>query len=240
MIWISDPQMVADLADASSLDYGRTLARPGGRLKDHVSSPPIGTGAPLARDSMDIAGNGPKIRCLVENRYDFGLKLPRSEGPIRRLIATIMQPPPRKSMGTRPAERRLALAYPRRYSASQSQGECTDPTPGGLHARFLQWLRSATGFADLPADAARTCLELLFRSGITPESLSALEPDSYRGTPFEKRLLEAWYTGLFQLDGLSEMRSFDTTLMWRAAGMDPPPSSCSGGPESWASAPSNI
>jgi hypothetical protein len=72
-------------------------------------------------------------------------------------------------------------------------------------------------------------MELLFRSGITPESLSALEPDSYRGTPFEKRLLEAWYTG-----------RFDTTLMWRAAGMDPPPSICGGGPESWASAPSNI
>jgi len=97
-------------------------------------------------------------------------------------------------------------------------------------------------------------MQLLLRSGITPESLSDLEPDvasgrngpsdlepdAYRGTPFEKRLLEAWYTGLFKLDGLSEMRNFDTTLMWRAAGMDPPPSSCSGGPESWASAPSNI
>jgi hypothetical protein len=83
-------------------------------------------------------------------------------------------------------------------------------------------------------------MELLFRSGITPESLSALEPDSYRGTPFEKRLLEAWYTGRFKLDGLSEIRSFDTTLMWRAAGMDPPPSICADGPESWASAPSNI
>jgi hypothetical protein len=83
-------------------------------------------------------------------------------------------------------------------------------------------------------------MQLLLRSGITPESLSDLESDAYRGTPFEKRLLEAWYTGLFKLDGLSEMRSFDTTLMWRAPGMDPPPSSCSGGPESWASAPSNI
>ncbi len=83
-------------------------------------------------------------------------------------------------------------------------------------------------------------MQLLLRSGITPESLSDLESDAYRGTPFEKRLLETWYTGLFKLDGLSEMRNFDTTLMWRAAGMDPPPSSCSGGPESWASAPSNI
>jgi hypothetical protein len=41
-------------------------------------------------------------------------------------------------------------------------------------------------------------MELLLRSGITPASLSALEPDTYRGTAFEKRLLDAWYTGLFQ------------------------------------------
>ena len=66
-------------------------------------------------------------------------------------------------------------------------------------------------------------------------------PDAYRGTPLEKRLLEAWYTGLFKLERIvRDVRSFDTTLMWRAAGMDPPPSTCGGGPESWASAPSNI
>ena len=59
------------------------------------------------------------------------------------------------------------------------------------------------------------------RSGITPASLSALEPDAYRGTTFEKRLLDAWYTGLFNLDGLSDVRSFDTTLMWRVAGWIP-------------------
>jgi hypothetical protein len=86
-----------------------------------------------------------------------------------------------------------------------------------------------------------TLLELACNCFYAPASpLSDLESDAYRGTPFEKRLLEAWYTGLFKLVGLSEMRSFDTTLMWRAAGMDPPPSSCSGGPESWASAPSDI
>jgi Membrane bound FAD containing D-sorbitol dehydrogenase len=83
-------------------------------------------------------------------------------------------------------------------------------------------------------------MELLLRSGITPENLSDLEPDTYRATPFEKGLLEAWYTGVFKLDGLSEIRSFETTLMWRAAGVDPPPSICLGGPESWASAPSNL
>jgi hypothetical protein len=109
-----------------------------------------------------------------------------------------------------------------------------------LLARFLRWSRTATGFADLPAEAARTCMELLFRSGITADNLFDLEPDAYRGMPFEKRLLEAWYTGVFKMDGLSEVRSFDTTLMWRAAGVDPPPSTCNGGPESWASAPSKI
>ena len=87
-------------------------------------------------------------------------------------------------------------------------------TPDELHARFLQWSRRATGFADLRADDGRTCMELLLRSGITPENLSGLEPDAYRGTPLEKRLLEAWYTGVFKMDGLSEVRSFDTTLMW--------------------------
>lgn len=83
-------------------------------------------------------------------------------------------------------------------------------------------------------------MELLLRSGVTLENLLDLESDAYRGTPFEKRLLEAWYTGVFKPDGSSEIRSFDTTLMWRAAGVDPPPSTCSGGPESWASPPSNI
>jgi len=83
-------------------------------------------------------------------------------------------------------------------------------------------------------------MELLLRSGTTPASLSALEPDAYRGTALEKRLLDAWYTGLFKPDGSSEMRSFDTTLMWRVAGVDPPPGLCRGSPEIWASAPSNI
>ena len=83
-------------------------------------------------------------------------------------------------------------------------------------------------------------MELLLRSGITPASLSALEPDAYRGTDLEKRLLDAWYTGLFKPEGLSEMRSFDTTLMWRVAGVDPSPGLCRSGPESWASAPSNL
>ena len=64
-------------------------------------------------------------------------------------------------------------------------------------------------------------MELLLRSGVTPASLSALEPEAYRGRAVEKRLLEAWYTGLFNLDGLSDIRSFDTTLMWRVAGVDP-------------------
>jgi hypothetical protein len=111
------------------------------------------------------------------------------------------------------------------------------PTPEDLQLNFLRWSRTATGFADLPASTARTCMQLLLRSGITIGSLSDLEPDTYRGTPFEKRLLEAWYTGVFRLAGLSQVRSFETTLMWRAAGLDPPPSTCNTGPESWASAP---
>jgi Membrane bound FAD containing D-sorbitol dehydrogenase len=98
----------------------------------------------------------------------------------------------------------------------------------------------ATGFTDLPAGTARTCLERSLRSGITPDNLSDLDPGAYRGTPLEKRLLEAWYIGLFKLDGSSEIRSYDTTLMWRAAGIDPPPTTCNGGPARWASAPSNI
>jgi hypothetical protein len=109
-----------------------------------------------------------------------------------------------------------------------------------LQARFLGWSRTATGFADLTPAAARACLELLLRSGISAEALSNLAPDAYRGAPIEKQLLEAWYTGIFKLDGLPGVRSYATTLMWRAAGIDPPPSTCDGGPERWASAPSNI
>ena len=109
-----------------------------------------------------------------------------------------------------------------------------------LQARFLGWSRTATGFADLPPDAARACLELLLRSGVSPEALSNLPLDAYGGTPLERQLLEAWYTGIFKLDGLSGVRNYATTLMWRAAGIDPPPGTCDGGPERWASAPSKI
>src|SRR5262245_54984964 len=66
-----------------------------------------------------------------------------------------------------------------------------------LQARFLGWSRTATGFADLPPDTARACLELILRSGIGPQALSKLAPDAYGGTPIERQLLEAWYTGIF-------------------------------------------
>ena len=114
------------------------------------------------------------------------------------------------------------------------------PVSDELHARFLRWSRTATGFPDLPADAARTCMELLLQSGISPERLGTLEPDSYAATPIERRLLEAWYTGVFKTDGLPDVRSYRTTLMWQAAGLNPPPGTCGGGPSGWASAPSNI
>jgi D-sorbitol dehydrogenase-like protein len=109
-----------------------------------------------------------------------------------------------------------------------------------LQSRFLRWSRGATGFTDLPGGTARAFMERILRSGITVENLADLEPGAYRGTSLEKRLLEAWYTGVFKLDGLSEMRSYETTLMWQAAGLDPPPSTCSSGPQRWASAPSGI
>jgi hypothetical protein len=75
-----------------------------------------------------------------------------------------------------------------------------------LQARFLRWSRTATGFADLSPDAARACMELVLRSGISAEALSNLAPDAYGGTPIEKQLLEAWYTGIFKLDGLPDVR----------------------------------
>src|SRR5262245_18180834 len=51
-----------------------------------------------------------------------------------------------------------------------------------LQARFLGWTRTATGFADLPPDAARACVELVLRSGVSPQTLSNLAPDAYGGT----------------------------------------------------------
>jgi len=108
-----------------------------------------------------------------------------------------------------------------------------------LQARFLQWTRTATGFADVSPDTARAYLELAFRSGISPADLSALELGVYGGTPLEKRLLESWYTGVFDV-GAARMRSYDATLMWRAAGIDPPPSMCDSGPERWTAAPSKL
>jgi hypothetical protein len=155
---------------------------------------------------------------------------------------TIMQPPPHGFIGhlTRRATVGLGVSAAIFSLSPVWRASAQTRTPDELLARFLRWSRTATGFADLPAEAARTCMELLFRSGITADNLFGLEPDTYRGMPFEKRLLEAWYTGVFKMDGSSEVRSYETTLMWRAAGLDPPPSTCNGGPESWASAPSKI
>ena len=112
-------------------------------------------------------------------------------------------------------------------------------TTDELHARFLRWSRTSTGFADLSAASARKLLELLVRSGISRASLFGLEPDSYRATAIERRLLEAWYTGLLGNEP-SGMRNHETTLMWRAAGLDPAPTACDDGPARWASAPSGI
>ena len=83
-------------------------------------------------------------------------------------------------------------------------------------------------------------MDLLLRSGISPETLWTLEPDSYGASPIEKHLLDAWYTGVFKIDGSPDARSYRTTLMWRAAGLSPPPGMCDGGPGRWAAAPSNI
>src|SRR5262245_39122017 len=71
-----------------------------------------------------------------------------------------------------------------------------------LQARFLGWSRTATGFADLPPDTARACLGLLLRSGVSTETLSNLAPDAYGGTPIERQLHEAWYTGMKQARSL--------------------------------------
>ena len=124
--------------------------------------------------------------------------------------------------------------FPNCRAGAQSQ------IPDALNANFLRWSRTATGLADLSPRVARACVEFILRSGITIENLSDLEPEAYRGTPVEKRLLEAWYTGVFKMDGSSEVRLYDATLMWRAAGIDPPPSTCNSDPERWASAPRNL
>jgi hypothetical protein len=83
-------------------------------------------------------------------------------------------------------------------------------------------------------------MELVLRSGINPERLSNLQPDSYGGTPLEKQLLAAWYTGVFNPEGVPAKRSYNATLMWRAAGVNPPPSTCGGDPGRWASAPPDM
>lgn len=124
--------------------------------------------------------------------------------------------------------------FPSSRAGAQSQ------IPDALHAKFLRWSRAATGFADLSPRVARACMEFILRSGVTVENLSDLAPEAYRGTPVERRLLEAWYTGVFKIGESSEIRLYDATLMWRAAGIDPPPSTCSSDPQRWASAPSNL
>jgi hypothetical protein len=141
----------------------------------------------------------------------------------------------------KPFTRRVALGFGLSTAISRLAPICRASaqtrTPEDLQLKFLRWSRTATGFADLSAGAARACMKMLLQCGITAESLFDLEPDFYRGTPLEKRLLEAWYTGVFSLTELSQIRNFETTLMWRAAGLEPPPSTCNTGPASWASAP---
>jgi hypothetical protein len=90
-----------------------------------------------------------------------------------------------------------------------------------LQARFLQWSRVATGFAELDASVARVW---------------TLDPTVYRGTDLEKRLLDTWYTGVFAPDASPGVRHDETTLMWRAAGIEPP-GQCHGGPDAWTTEP---
>jgi hypothetical protein len=146
--------------------------------------------------------------------------------------------------GSAPPTRRATIGFGLAAAIASAVPDWQVSAQGGvadeLHARFLHWSRAATGFADLPAGAARVFMAFALRSGITAESLSDLAPGTYRGTAIEKRLLEAWYTGVFRTAGLPGVRSYETTLMWRAAGIDPPPSICGGGPQRWASAPPNI
>jgi D-sorbitol dehydrogenase-like protein len=141
---------------------------------------------------------------------------------------------------TRRATLRISLSAAMSSLLPGWKARAQTPVPDDLHARFLGWSRTATGLADLPPDAARAYMELVLRSGVSPQALSHLAPDAYGGTPIEKQLLAAWYSGVFKLDGSAGVRSYATTLMWRAAGIDPPPSTCDGGPERWASAPSKI
>ena len=146
--------------------------------------------------------------------------------------------------GSTPPTRRATIGFGLAAAIASAVPDWQVSAQGGiadeLHTRFLHWSRAATGFADLPAGAARVFMAFALRSGITAESLSGLAPDTYRGTPIEKRLLEAWYTGVFRADGSPGVRSYDTTLMWRAAGIDPPPGTCDGGPGRWALAPPDI
>ena len=106
--------------------------------------------------------------------------------------------------------------------------------------QFLGWSRMATGLSDLSQSVAQQYLDLALRSGTTVAELSELDPGEYRSTALEMRLLEAWYTGVFKLDGSAEVRNDETTLMWRSAGIDPPPSWCRGDPSAWTTAPSNL
>ena len=105
-----------------------------------------------------------------------------------------------------------------------------------LQARFLQWSRVATGFAELDASVARECLGLIVRSGTQPAQVWTLDPTVYRGTDLEKRLLDTWYTGVFAPDASPGVRHDETTLMWRAAGIEPP-GQCHGGPDAWTTEP---
>jgi len=109
-----------------------------------------------------------------------------------------------------------------------------------VEGRFLGWSRMATGSSELSQSLAQQYLDLALRSGTTVAELSELDPGEYRGTALEKRLLEAWYTGVFKLDGPAEVRNDETTLMWRSAGLDPPPSWCRGDPNAWTTAPPNL
>jgi hypothetical protein len=96
----------------------------------------------------------------------------------------IMQSPAHRFIGhvTRRATVGLGLSAVISSLAPIGRTRAQTSTPDDLQVRFLRWSRTATGFADLPADVARACMELLLRSGVTPASLSALEPDAYRGT----------------------------------------------------------
>jgi hypothetical protein len=106
--------------------------------------------------------------------------------------------------------------------------------------QFLALSTRLLGHRDLDARLARTYLDALVAVPATAALLDGLVNVSERTADhaaLERDIIETWYTGVHQVNGVRQVATHSGALVWRVLGR-PAPGSCAGAAGDWAQPPS--